>query len=316
MRKAAKPVTLALLAIALAASSAASAALPEGNQAQEGASAAAHRSPAPPAARSAHDEYEVERALGAKCPEPGHGFSPWRSNHIEYPCYGRVPEHLSRFFLAIPADDLPLTQEQRLAFVRAAHPFKAVAGLGARPDFMVDAGSIWIRSLEGADPDAAVYLVHGPLCRDQRNDALDCEYPSGLRAYRFNGTTAVDVTSRVLPAAPTLTPDEARRYGPHIASSLTEASASDIHLDFDKLQYAPVMRWFMEFDPATPIPESDPRLYSAWALAHFGFAVWNGQRFELRQHVIRSLWPCRPVAQDSPACSYYPDAGADPFIIQ
>lgn len=135
-----------------------------------------------------------------------------------------------------------------------------------------------------------------------------------MRAYRVkDGALPEDVTNELLPAQPAFTHAERRHYGPYIASSLSEARDEDLALDVSKLQYAPTMRWsVVGFDPVTPIPDDDLRRYGDWA--HFGFVVWNGAKFELRQQVTKSLWPCSPVTKGAAPCSRFPDGGPDPFL--
>ncbi len=85
-------------------------------------------------------------------------------------------------------------------------------------------------------------------------------------------------------------------------------------LDNFKLQYVPVMRWMIEFDPDNPLPASDPHTF-AYRAGHFGFLVWNGERFTLEQRVPRRLWPCRPVYPGDSPCSDPYDSLADKFVV-
>ncbi|MFC3717466.1 hypothetical protein ACFONC_15040 [Luteimonas soli] len=274
---------------------------------------------------SAAEFYAVERALGARCPEPD------EIDVSRKPCRGPVPAHLASTLVALPTRDVYFPRSMREASARKALQYYAVPGLGRRPDFWLPlADGAWLRSFEGPDPAITVYLFRPPSPRPDSaiviwhaahpEDPEPSAEPPPWTDYAFkvyrtvDDGTPQDVTSQLLPPKPTMTAEERRRYGLHLGYNLMDASDDDIFLVLDKLQYAPTMRWIMEFDPDNPIPESDPRRFGDWANAHFGFLVWTGKRFELRQTVPRSRWPCRPVPRGVEPCSYFPDAGFDSFV--
>lgn len=223
-------------------------------------------------------------------------------------CLGPAPAHLARVVLALPEAEIGMSLERREAGLRSDRlPYTTTPGLGQRPDFLLGIGDFWIRSFEAPDPRDTVYLVFPALCGVAAGDA--CNYLDGALAYRLDEQGhPLNVTTEVLPAKPVPTPGEQEGYAEH--------GGSGILLDTSKLRLAPTMRWFMEFDPDTPIPDSDPRRYGDWATAHFGFLVWKGRHFELQQRVPRPLWPCRPVPTGATPCSWGRNAGKDPFVME
>lgn len=274
---------------------------------------------------SAAEFYAIERALGARCPEPN------EYDVSRKPCRGPVPAHLASTLVALPTRDAYFPRSMREALARRALRYYAVPGLGQRPDFwLLLPDGAWLRSFEGPDPTITTYLFKQPsngrdsAIADWRAAHPDDPEPSAgslpwtdyaFKVYRtVDGGPPEDVTADLLPPKPTMTAEERRRYAPYLGQELVEASDDDIFLILEKLQYAPTMRWIVEFDPDTPIPESDPRRFGDWANAHFGFLVWTGERFELKQRVSRSLWPCRPVPKGKAPCAYDSDPAWDPFL--
>lgn len=273
---------------------------------------------------SAAEFYAIERALGARCPEPN------EYDVSRKPCRGPVPAHLASTLVALPTQDVYFPRSMRVALARRPLRYYAVPGLGQRPDFwvMLPDGA-WLRSFEGPDQAITAYLFLPPSNR--RDSAIatwraahpnDPEPSAGsppwtdyaFKVYRtVDGGTPQDVTAELLPPKPTMTAEERRRYGPHIATSLEEARDDHIGLDLEKLKYVPTMRWTMEFDPESPIPDSDPRKQGDWRFAHFGFLLWTGERFELHQQVARDRWPCLPVPAGVAACER--DDQVDRFIF-
>lgn len=248
-------------------------------------------------------EHAVEEGMGATCVTVDE-----RNSHGQYflliddYCLGPAPAHLARVILALPAAEIGMSTEQREAGLRSDRlPYTATPGLGRRPDFLLGIGKFWIRSFEAPDPRDTVYLVVPLRCEPAAGDA--CEYLDGWLAYRLDGEgQPVNVTAEVLPPKPEPTPDEQARYDEH--------DGSDIVLDASKLRFVPNLRWIMEFDPDNGIADSDPRLFGR--MAHFGFLVWNGRRFEAKTLVPREAWPCRPVTTGHRPCSW--DAAPDPFV--
>ncbi|SNY70905.1 hypothetical protein SAMN02744784_02826 [Stenotrophomonas sp. CC120223-11] len=263
-------------------------------------------------------EQATERALGARCPVDLAGRLAAQGDLLIGPCEGPMPAHLAAVLVALPEQDIHLPRSWREREVRQKAWFKAVPGYGQRPDFIVRMGDIWVRSLEGRDADSTFYLVSAPfLCSDQatgrtveaqdpvRVPAGDCrEAYVSQRVYQVRGDAAPrDVTAEAMPAMPQGTDaDRARQL----------AREGRITLDHSKLQYGPAMRWFVQYPQAAQ--KGGPRAFSDWNREHLAFVVWTGDRFELRDKVPRSQWPCDPVAPGDRACGGFPDSGPDLFV--
>lgn len=137
-----------------------------------------------------------------------------------------------------------------------------------------------------------------------------------LKIYRMaSDGIPEDVTRKIAPAPPTLTPEERARYGIYLRPP-EEGGAldADIGLDVRRLATTPVMRWTIdppeEGDYVRPrIPDSDPKGFMQ--LAHFGFLVWTGERFELREKVPLLLWACGIGRQDDGCTAGY---RGDPYL--
>ncbi|WP_404830267.1 hypothetical protein [Stenotrophomonas maltophilia group sp. Smal32] len=276
--------------------------------------------PAPPALAIVPlpPEQATERALGARCPVDLAGRLATQGDLLIGACQGRMPAHLAALLVALPQQDIHLPRSWREREVQQKAWFKAVPGYGQRPDFIVRMGDIWVRSLEGRDADSTFYLVSAPFtCSDRvanrdeygaepvRVPAGDCrEAYVSQRVYQVRGDAAPrDVTAEAMPAMPPLTEaDRARQL----------AREGRITLDHSKLQYGPAMRWFVQY-PETA-QKGGPRAFSDWNREHLAFVVWTGDRFELREKVPRSQWPCDPVAPGDRACGGFPDSGPDLFV--
>ncbi|WP_370671873.1 hypothetical protein [Stenotrophomonas maltophilia] len=276
--------------------------------------------PAPPALGIVPlpPEQATERALGARCPVDLAGRLAAQGELLIGACQGTMPAHLAALLAALPEQDIHLPRSWREREVQQKAWFKAVPGYGQRPDFIVRMGDIWVRSLEGRDADSTFYLVSAPFtCSDRvanrdeygaepvRLPAGDCrEAYVAQRVYQARGDTALrDVTAEAMPAMPPLTEaDRARQL----------AREGRITLDHSKLQYGPAMRWFVQY-PETA-QKGSPRAFSDWNREHLAFVVWTGDRFELREKVPRSQWPCDPVAPGDRACGGFPDSGPDLFV--
>ncbi|WOB27565.1 MULTISPECIES: hypothetical protein [Xanthomonas] len=248
-------------------------------------------------------QFALEQDMGATCTTRLQRSASGRSVLLPADeCIGPAPRPLAQVILALSSSDLAITPDTRADALKHA-VYVASAGLGKRADFMLATDAFWVRSFESPDPLDVVYLVGGVRCTDQ---AVDCKDSGGVRAFRFDAKGQLaDVSKEVLPPAPTLTEDEIRRYQPY---------AEPVpFLDMSRLWAVPVLRWVIEFDPDAPLA-SDPRYYNDWAYLHFGFLVWNGQRFDLMNTVDRSRWPCRPVAEGKAACSGPLDNKGDRFV--
>lgn len=214
-------------------------------------------------------------------------------------CYGALPTYFAQTVIWLTQRNA--SSEGKEPWPTQDVTFKVIPGLGRRMDLMVGR-ELGIRSFEGSDPATTVYLV-ADMCADPY--APGCRYGMGLKAYRVTGAGApMDVTAQLLPEKPALSPAQRTHYD--------DLGGGPLWLDMSKLGLAPTMRWIMEFDPDRPIPSDDPR--DAGGVAHFGFLVWNGQSFELKERVARSQWPCARVPDNKTACPYeFPQH--DRFVI-
>lgn len=288
--------------------------------------------PSPTAESDQTDWFAIEKAMGADCGNWAITDPPLGDTA----CAGQLPEHLAWLLRNIPEAEHPfLTTAEREEAVQARQNFKAVSGLGQRPDFVAVIGhfsSFWIRSFEGPDPDITVYLVYGPRCDANWYDPNDpvktkClpggTYLRGFKLYRVHkGATLEDVTRELAPRAPRLTVAERRRYGIYLRPE-GNARDADVQMDISRLAYVPVLRWLLrpvqegDYDPPL-MPVSDPRAFEDldWRdhAAHFGFLVWTGKHFELRESVPPSLWPCRTVRSSEHACGAGYDSHADRYL--
>ncbi len=249
---------------------------------------------------------ELERSLGATCVDRdhNHGGSPASMLLEDDYCRGPAPRHMARAWLAIPADVLGVPQQEKIS---ALHDtvYLAAPGYGSRADFTVVVGKSFIRSFESPDPAKTVYVVWPAKC-SEGDGSMECNAGRGHKAFRIDADgRAHDVSAEVFPRDPVLDAADLARQEAH--------GGSELALIHDKLPYAPTMRWLMEFDPDQPLASGDPR--RAGAYAHFGFVHWNGTRFERVQRISRVQWPCRQVLAGHPACSDFPDAGEDAFVI-
>ncbi|HDS0924954.1 TPA: hypothetical protein QDZ10_003450 [Stenotrophomonas maltophilia] len=265
----------------------------------------------------ANDNNQIERQLGARCPNDLAARLATQGDLLIGACQGTLPAHLSALLVAIPEQQLLLPRAWRERQVGQKGWFKAVPGYGLRPDFLAVQGDVWVRSFEGADASSTVYLVSGPFaCADNRGPDAEpvrtVRLPVGgcreglvqQRVYRVSaGAVPLDITQQALPAEPLLSDADRKRYG---------ADGARVQLDAGKLQYGPAVRWYVDVG-TTEKPE--PRSYGEWGRLHLGFAVWNGERFEPRDTVPRAVWPCDPVAPGDASCGAYADAGRDPFIV-
>ncbi|AWB78876.1 hypothetical protein I5V32_02210 [Stenotrophomonas maltophilia] len=263
-------------------------------------------------------EQATERALGARCPVDLAGRLASQGDLLIGACQGTMPAHLAAMLVALPEQDVHLPRSWREREVRQKAWFKAVPGYGQRPDFIVRMGDIWVRSLEGRDADSTFYLVSAPFtCIDQvaNRDEYGAEpvrVPAGecreayvaQRVYQVRGDAAPrDVTTDAMPAMPQQAEaDRARQL----------SREGRISLDHSKLQYGPVMRWFVQYPESAQ--KGGPRAYGDWNREHIAFVVWTGDRFELRDKVARAQWPCDPVAPGDRACGGFPDSGPDLFV--
>lgn len=296
-------------------------------------------SPADGESSSASDKtsrFAAEEALGADCSRRWISEPPMQDSA----CYGMLPAHVAAFLRTIPDSHPHLDAEFREEQAATKQRFVFVEGYGKRPDVLASIHStsaFWIRSFEGPDPDVTVYVVFGPGCEyDPRSHERGYDegclpgYPAVMREIRIyrirSGEAPEDVTSELAPPAPVLTAEERRRYGVHLRPPEDGGAGDlDVQLDVTRLDQVPVMRWVlrpaMEGDyEAPPISAADPRAFVEYEtpghIAHFGFLVWNGTRFELRESVPVHLWPCRSVQYAKHVCGAGYDAAGDRYLIE
>lgn len=278
--------------------------------------------------------FAVEESMGAQCIEFASN-GPEEILFFDAKCHGHLPSHIEQFVRQISTRYPFLTSRVQ----KEKQYYKAIPGLGKRPDFLVyyDAHAFWIRSFEGADPDTTVYLVHGPVC-DYEEKGSHClsesEELRKIRLYRTHkGGTPQDVTNELLPPAPTMTQTEKRRYGIYLRPQGV-ARDGDIKLDISRITYVPVLRWTVRpehderedfYHPPKSIPDTDPRVYKEYYRTdlhnsdnnvHYGFLVWNGERFELCEKVPTELWPCRYRWTANKECPLDYDSRMDRYLIQ
>ncbi|MGG6342298.1 hypothetical protein ACQ5SA_03505 [Stenotrophomonas indicatrix] len=260
----------------------------------------------------------VERQLGARCPVDLAGRLAPQGDLMIGACQGTLPPHLAALLVALPEQDIHLPRSWREREVRQKAWFKAVAGMGQRPDFIARLGDIWVRSFEGADASTTTYLVSAPFdCADgalpNENTAEPVRLAAGdcglayvrQRVYQV-GSDGVpqDITATAMPAAPSIAEADRARH---------RAREGKVSLDHSKLQYGPAMRWFVQY-PESP-QKTGPHSFSDWNREHLAFVVWNGTGFELRDTVARAQWPCDPVAPGDKACGGFPDSGPDAYVL-
>ena len=137
----------------------------------------------------------------------------------------------------------------------------------------------------------------------------------GFTAYRLDGERVHDVTRRVLPDDPLLRASDRASYAVHDETG----AHPGVSVDMSRLPEVSVLRLYVELGDGGGLPRDHPRAFSAGYpgdahIAHFGFLVWNGQRFDLRNTVPRELWPCTHDARFSPSGQSCLDRDPDPFI--
>lgn len=272
---------------------------------------------APPIIPLAPDQ-AAERQLGARCPVDLAGRLAPQGDLMIGACQGTLPPHLAALLVAVTEQDIHLPRSWREREVRQKAWFKAVAGVGERPDFIARLGDIWVRSFEGADASTTTYLVSAPFdCADgalpNENTAEPVRLAAGdcgqayvrQRVYQVGSDGAPqDITATAMPAAPSIAEADRARH---------RAREGKVSLDHSKLQYGPAMRWFVQY-PESP-QKTGPHSFSDWNREHLSFVVWNGTRFELRDTVTRAQWPCDPVAPGDKACGGFPDSGPDAYVL-
>ena len=262
----------------------------------------------------------------------------------------RAPEDIERLLLGLKTADsgLPLTVRrgmlQRVEAIevpRADGPADRYLRMKHEDDGMYFSATV--RTLAGARPEDRVYLLqvasevdscaglkvllgtHDRVGRkfcvyDEEQGAARiqsaAEQRFGFTAYRLDGRGHPRVvTRRVLPEDPMLNLPKGEVYGVH------DETGSDpgVWVDLSRLSEVPVLRLYVELGDSGGLPRDHPRAFPGGYpgrvyTVHFGFLVWNGQRFDLRNTVPRALWPCTFDASFSPSGQSCLDRDPDPFI--
>ena len=137
----------------------------------------------------------------------------------------------------------------------------------------------------------------------------------GFTAYRLDGRgSARVVTRRVLPEDPMLSLPKGEVDGVHDETG----AHPGVRVDMSRLSEVPVLRLYAELGDGSGLPRDHPRAFPGGYpgpvhTAHFGFLVWNGERFELRNTVPRALWPCT-YDDGSPSGRSCLPRDPDPFV--
>lgn len=299
-----------------------------------------------PERMSFEQKYAVEIAMGADCPKARLG-SGWGGVISDGACTAQLPSYFTPMMEMLSVQSVTLLHKaaNQHIFKPVDNKFyiRAVPGFGARPDILVRlAGDAWVRSFEGTDPAMTMYLVRAhfacnahelraakkmgrfamQLCEDPmevlRYELREDDPALRLRLFRVKNEGAPeDVTATLLPTLPSLTMAERKRYYKHGVGGVDDKGHStlpdDTHLLMatNRLQYVPTLRWWLPLDPDLPLPNTDPR--GPGREAHFGFLIWTGKRFEMRQRVPRSFVPCG-VGDDGTIYRCIP--GTDPYARQ
>jgi hypothetical protein len=185
---------------------------------------------------------------------------------------------------------------------KALHPgtsaYLAALGRGRRPDFLASFGGLYIKTLEGSDPNVTVTAVWSyhcvPALESYQGDPY-CSLIPNPRIFRFAGDAPPqEVTAQLWPGQPVITLRQKAYIDRH--------GGSDPYLMVSKLAYAPTVEWQINYDPHLNFP-SQRALPRGWADGHLGFVTWTGTRFKRSLTVPRRLWPCAPVPKGEAPCS-------------
>lgn len=243
----------------------------------------------------------------------------------------RMPEELAAFVrslppgtLALPAALLEKMLTQEFMAVRA------IPGAGHTPDLLAgktpsqdSLATLLVRSFHGRDPAITGYLVQTTVsCSELRGSGTpaevaahqeDCPPSSPSQDNRraswakswlhfyivAAGQPPRDVTATLA--------DPADLVGAKALARYKKLGLSEPFGDVSRLGLAPTLRWVMETDPDRPLPKGDPRSFDKGSMAHVGFIVWSGGRFESRGTVPASFWPCRPLDLKYGTCTTPPN---------
>lgn len=262
----------------------------------------------------------------------------------------RAPDDIERLLLGLKTAESGLPLAARRGMLQRAEIIEAPRVDGSPDRYLRlkhEADGLYfsatVRTLAGARPQDTVYLLQtgseidgcaglkALLGQGERVGRTFCVFDEsqgaarihagaktrfGFTAYRLDGRGRVhDVTRRVLPDDPLLRAPDRGRYAVHDETG----AHPGVSVDMSRLSEVPVLRLYVELGDGGGLPRDHPRAFSAGypgaaQIAHFGFLVWNGQRFDLRDTVPRALWPCTHDAGFSPSGQSCLDRDPDPFI--
>lgn len=260
-----------------------------------------------------------------------------------------APEDIERLLLGLKTADSGLPLKVRRGMLQRVEAIEVprVDGPADRYLRMKHEGdgvyfSAIVRTLAGARPEDTVYLLRvasevdtcsglkALLGTDDRVGRKFCVYDEelgeariqssagqrfGFTAYRLDGRGHPRaVTRRVLPEDPMLNLPKGEVYGVHDETG----SRPGVWVDLSRLSEVPVLRLYVELGDSGGLPRDHPRAFPGGYpgrvyTVHFGFLVWNGQRFDLRNTVPRTLWPCT-YDDSAPSGQSCLDRDPDPFI--
>ena len=261
----------------------------------------------------------------------------------------RAPEDIERLLLGLKTADSGLPLAARRGMLQRAE-ILVVPNEDGPPDRYLrlkhEADGLYfsatVRTLAGVRPQDTVYLLQtgseidgcvglkALLVPGERVGRKFCVFDEeqgaariqagaaprfGFTAYRLDGQRVRDVTRRVLPDDPLLRASDRASYAVHDETG----AHPGVSVDMSRLPEVSVLRLYVELGDGGGLPRDHPRAFSAGYpgdvhIAHFGFLVWNGQRFDLRNTVPRALWPCTHDARFSPSGQSCLDRDPDPFI--
>ncbi len=235
-----------------------------------------------------------------------------------------APEAISKLLLSLPEQDVLASRELRQRYLDGNVLVERAQAPAASDDYLVidRIGSqygFWIRSFQGNKPGLTGYLVEvrgscaklneadpafvKPVAAAVRQCAVKGagHFDSGLRAYRvIKGQPPEDVTASIAPD-PAVSSDR-------MLEKYWSMGASPVFATDENLDRLPIFRWVVEYDMDQPAPISDPHSFYYGHMAHAGFVVWDGERFENRKTVPRALWPCEKWLDDDGRVLPCPDA--------
>lgn len=243
------------------------------------------------------------------------GFSPVGGPAIRDGRHTEAPASVVAFVAALPTRSALLPVQLRQKLLSGQVYLRTLPGTDGRSDYLLaDQNgarySLWLRSFQGRRPGTSGYLLQMRMAcsaidaaqaeskEDLSAARRACAQPhaeyadTGLLAYRIaDGQAPVDVTPSLRAPQRTLGRARLDRY---------DAQGADpIAIDDSRIDAAPTLRWVVAADPEQPLSGKDERVFQGGYKAHAGFLVWNGDGFEVRDSVPRTLWPC-PASADGP----------------